>query len=75
MKRTARIPAENLGYFIILSELEGVGIETQHVCFVIATEVLVLDGVMWGMLTLLDGGASEQISSEDDVFFNVYNPS
>lgn len=61
MKKTAQIPAENLACFIILAELEGVGIEKQHVCFMIAAEVLVLHGVMWGTQTLLEDGASRQL--------------
>jgi len=51
MKKAAQFPTENLACFIILAEIEGVGIEKRHVCFVIAAEVLVLCGVVGGMQT------------------------
>lgn len=56
-------PNREPGLFIILAELEGVGIEKQRACFVIPAEMLVLHGVMWGMKALLEHGASRQLSS------------
>lgn len=59
MKKTT----EKLACFIILAESEGVGTDKQCVCFVLAAEVLVLHGIMWGMQSLLKDGTSRQISS------------
>lgn len=63
MKKTASVPTEKLACFIILAESEGVETDKQCVCFVLAAEVLVLHGTMWGMKSLLKDGASRQLSS------------
>ena len=67
MKETALIPIEKLACFVILAESEGVGIDKQCVCFVLAAELLVLHGMMWGM----QRGIST-VFFKEALFLNVY---
>lgn len=62
MKETALIPTETLAFFVILAESEGVGIDKQRVCFVLAAELLLVHGMTWGMQRVLKDKASQQSS-------------
>lgn len=67
MKETALIPIEKLACFVILAESEGVGIDKQCVCFVLAAELLVLHGMTWGMQRGLS-----TVFFKEALFLNVY---